>query len=260
MKLPRHRASARRAGELEDLASRSSWSTPWCLLSFVTGVDWTAAAIFLVLYWGRMFFITAGYHRYFSHRSLQDRPGACSSSWPSAAAPSAQKGALWWASHHRNHHRYSRHRARPALAAQKGFWWSHVGWILCDKNNDWDRRRHQGLRQVPRAALPQQARLDPAVDRSASRCYLIGGWSGLVVRVLLVDRAAVARHVHRELARPRDGPPPLRHHRHQPELRPHRPPHPAARAGTTTTTTTRPRPARASSGGSSTSATTCSRS
>ena len=41
------------------------------LLSFVTGVTPTAIAIFLVLYWSRMFFITAGYHRYFSHRSYK---------------------------------------------------------------------------------------------------------------------------------------------------------------------------------------------
>src|SRR5436305_1560189 len=42
-----------------------------CLLAFVTGVTPTAIVLFLVMFWGRMFFITAGYHRYFSHRSYK---------------------------------------------------------------------------------------------------------------------------------------------------------------------------------------------
>ena len=79
----------------------------------------------------------------------------------------AQKGPLWWASHHRNHHRYS-DTELDLHSPLKGFWWSHVGWILCDKNNGLGPRRHQGLRQVPRAALPQQARLDRARGCSAS--------------------------------------------------------------------------------------------
>lgn len=41
------------------------------LLAVLTGVTWTAVILFMVTYWGRMFFITAGYHRYFSHRSYR---------------------------------------------------------------------------------------------------------------------------------------------------------------------------------------------
>ena len=76
------------------------------LLSFVTGVDKTAAILFVVLYWSRMFFITAGYHRYFSHRAYKlNRVMQFVMAYGGATA--AQKGPLWWASHHRNHHRYS---------------------------------------------------------------------------------------------------------------------------------------------------------
>ena len=51
----------------------------------------------------RMFAVTAGYHRYFSHRSFKLNRFwqfmlAC------LAQTSGQKGVLWWASHHRDHH------------------------------------------------------------------------------------------------------------------------------------------------------------
>ena len=68
-----------------------------------TVFDWTVCA---VLYVTRMFFVTGGYHRYFSHRSYK------TSRWfqfliALAAQTSAQKGALWWAAHHRSHHKHS---------------------------------------------------------------------------------------------------------------------------------------------------------
>ena len=160
--------------------------------------------------------------------------------------------------HHRDHHRYS-DTERDVHSPLKGFWWSHVGWILCDKNNGLGPGRHQGLRQVPGAALPHQARLDrrrgPLGVASLPHRRLARPGR----RLLLVDRAALARHVHRELARPRDGPPPLRHHRHQPELGPHRALD--RRRGLAQQPPLLPgrRPATASSGGSTTRPTTGSR-
>src|SRR5699024_8957268 len=68
------------------------------LLSFVTGVTTTAAILFVTLYWVRMFFITAGYHRYFSHRSYKLGRGM-QFVMAFGGGTAAQKGALWWASH-----------------------------------------------------------------------------------------------------------------------------------------------------------------
>jgi fatty-acid desaturase len=68
----------------------------------------------------------------------------------------AQKGPLRWASHHRDHHRYS--DSEPTHSpTQRGFFWSHVGWILCDKYAR-PSRPHPRLRHT-RAGLPQQAGL-----------------------------------------------------------------------------------------------------
>ena len=41
------------------------------LAAFFIGFRWSYLAIFLVMYFVRMFFVTAGYHRYFSHRSFK---------------------------------------------------------------------------------------------------------------------------------------------------------------------------------------------
>ncbi|MTI22399.1 acyl-CoA desaturase [Fulvivirga sp. RKSG066] len=96
------------------------------LLTGATLFDWIVCA---VLYFGRMFWITGGYHRYFSHKSYK------TSRWfqfviAFMAQTSAQKGALWWAAHHRHHHRHSDTPKDPHSMKIYGFWYSHVGWII----------------------------------------------------------------------------------------------------------------------------------
>ena len=88
--------------------------------------DWLVCIFF---YFFRMFWVTGGYHRYFSHKSYK------TSRWFQAviafmAETSAQKGALWWASHHRHHHRNSDTLKDPHSMLHFGFWYSHVGWII----------------------------------------------------------------------------------------------------------------------------------
>ena len=103
------------------------------LLAIFTGVPWQIWLLAVWMYWSRMFFITAGYHRYFAHKSYR-----MNRFWQFVfafgGATAAQKGPLWWAAHHRDHHRYS-DTDRDVHSPRKGFWWSHVGWILCDKFN-----------------------------------------------------------------------------------------------------------------------------
>src|SRR5437868_5345739 len=98
------------------------------LLAVFTGISTTAIVLFCCTYFGRMFFVTAGYHRYFSHRSFRlNRVSQFVFAFGGATA--AQKGPLWWAAHHRNHHKFS-DTENDLHSPRKGFWWSHVGWIL----------------------------------------------------------------------------------------------------------------------------------
>jgi stearoyl-CoA desaturase (Delta-9 desaturase) len=103
-----------------------------CLLAFFVGFSWTALIACLAFYVIRMFAITAGYHRYFSHRSFKtSRAFQFVLAWLGCSA--AQKGPLWWAAHHRHHHRHSDTDEDLHSPGMRGIWWAHAGWILCKK-------------------------------------------------------------------------------------------------------------------------------
>lgn len=106
-----------------------------CLAVFFTHVNTLALVLCAVTYLVRMFGITAGYHRYFAHRAYKtSRVGQFVLAWLGCSA--LQKGPLWWAVHHRGHHRYSGTPRDPHSPHQRGLWWSHVGWVLSDEHND----------------------------------------------------------------------------------------------------------------------------
>lgn len=105
------------------------------LLMIFTGATLFDWAVLVVLYFIRMFFITAGYHRYFAHKSYK------TSRWfqfflAFMAMTSAQKGVLWWGAHHRTHHKYSDTPKDPHSMKLYGFWYSHVGWIITPDYNE----------------------------------------------------------------------------------------------------------------------------
>ena len=105
------------------------------MLHFVPlAIIWTGVTLFdwfvcISLYLVRMFFVTGGYHRYFSHRTYRTSR-AFQFFLAFMAQTSAQKGALWWAAHHRHHHKHSDQPEDPHSMKLYGFWYSHVGWFL----------------------------------------------------------------------------------------------------------------------------------
>ena len=94
-----------------------------------TGATWFDWALCAFLYFFRMFWVTGGYHRYFSHKSYRTSR-FFQFIIAFMAQTSAQKGALWWAAHHRHHHRHSDTPEDPHSMKLYGFWYSHVGWIV----------------------------------------------------------------------------------------------------------------------------------
>jgi stearoyl-CoA desaturase (Delta-9 desaturase) len=104
-----------------------------CLAVFWVGISPAVVITALVLYVVRMFAITGFYHRYFAHRTYQTSRVMqfIMALW---ANTSVQKGALWWAAHHRHHHRASDQPEDTHSPIQRGFWWSHLGWIACSAN------------------------------------------------------------------------------------------------------------------------------
>lgn len=102
-----------------------------CVLSL--GWSWTWAAVALGVYFVRMVVVTAGYHRYFAHRAFKTSR-VFQFLLAIGAQSAAQKGVLWWASHHRYHHKHSDAETDVHSARQRGFWYAHVGWLF---NPEW---------------------------------------------------------------------------------------------------------------------------
>jgi stearoyl-CoA desaturase (delta-9 desaturase) len=112
------------------------------------GFSWTGVAICLASYFVRMFAITAGFHRYFSHRAY--RLGRVPQFLLAVLGQTAaQRGVLWWASHHRHHHQYSDRPEDIHSPLQSGFWWSHMGWILSPDHAATDLSRVPDLAKFP---------------------------------------------------------------------------------------------------------------
>lgn len=143
-----------------------------------TGIDRADVVLFAVLYLSRAFFITAGYHRYFAHRSYRLNRTA-QFIFAVGGITAAQKGPLWWAAHHRDHHRYADTEKDPH-SPQKGFWWSHVGWILSSKYKTANLERIEDFARYPELRfLDRHDGIGPWSLGVVS--FLMGGWSGLVV-------------------------------------------------------------------------------
>ena len=85
----------------------------------------------IVSYSIRMFSITAFYHMYFSHRTFKTSRivqfiGAFT------ACSSGQRGPLWWAAHHRRHHKHSDTDEDVHSPHTRGIFWSHTLWFMTD--------------------------------------------------------------------------------------------------------------------------------
>jgi len=100
-----------------------------CLGVLWVGVSATAVLAAAALYALRMFAITAFYHRYFSHNAFRTSRAA-QFVFALLGAAAAQRGPLWWASHHRHHHVHADQHEDSHSALRHGLWRSHVGWFM----------------------------------------------------------------------------------------------------------------------------------
>ena len=121
------------------LACIAVWWVGWSGFALCTAVG---------LYVVPMFAITGIYHRYFSHRTYR------TSRWMQfvfalLGASSAQRGPLWWAAHHRSHHKFSDMQPDPHSPIRHGFWRSHIGWFMTNRHFLTDYRRIHDFARFP---------------------------------------------------------------------------------------------------------------
>lgn len=149
-----------------------------CLGVIFLGVTLADVVLCLVLYYARMFFVTAGYHRYFSHRSFKTSR-AFQFLLAFLAMTSVQKGVLWWAAHHRAHHQYSDTEEDIHSPGLRGFWYSHVGWILADRYDPTDLPRVRDFARFAELRWLNRWHLVPPIALAVA-LFFLGGWSALI--------------------------------------------------------------------------------
>lgn len=176
-------------------ADRIDWlrATPFialhlgCLGALWTGVSPVALVVAAVLYALRMFALTAFYHRCFSHRTFRASRGV-QFVFAALGASCVQRGPLWWAAHHRNHHREADTARDPHSPGIHGFLWSHIGWFLTPRAFRTDLARVPDLARFPE--LRWLDRYDIAVPLAlGAAMYGLGALLGRVASLLHTSAA-----------------------------------------------------------------------
>jgi stearoyl-CoA desaturase (delta-9 desaturase) len=149
------------------------------LTVFVVPCSWRLVALAVGGYVVRMWAITAGYHRYFAHRTYKTSR-AFQLVLAILGATTMQNGPIWWASVHRRHHKFSDGPRDPHSPAHHGFWYAHIGWVFDrtvprprDESNVTDLTRYPELCWVDRHDWV------PLLGYGVI-CFAIGGVPGLV--------------------------------------------------------------------------------
>ncbi|KIE21391.1 acyl-CoA desaturase [Vibrio sinaloensis] len=104
---------------------------PW--YGFTTGYSVEHVIWFIVAFSFCNLSITAGYHRLWSHKTYEAH-GLLRFIFAIGGAFALQNSALHWSSDHRIHHKHVDHNDKDPYSAKRGFWFSHIGWMLREYN------------------------------------------------------------------------------------------------------------------------------
>ncbi|HEY9802730.1 MAG TPA: acyl-CoA desaturase [Leptolyngbyaceae cyanobacterium] len=164
------------------LALLAPWFFSWSALGLLLFLHWLFGSIGICL----------GYHRLLSHKSFQV-PKWLEYAIATIGALAMQGGPIFWVGGHRQHHAHTEDVNLDPYSAERGFWWSHMLWILYPRSEFFDFEIYQKYapdlarqpfyRWLDRYFLLLQIPL-------ALLLYAVGGWSfviyGVVLRAVLL--------------------------------------------------------------------------
>ena len=164
-------------------------------LAAVTVVPWwgivhgygTAAWVgFLVFLAANGLAITAGYHRLWAHRTYQAH-WSLRLFYLVFGTMALQNSVLVWATDHRRHHRNVDDPDLDPYSASRGFWYSHIGWMLRHwESGRWDFSNGRDLEQDPMLRFQHRWYLPLALATNIGLPVLLGWLAGDVIGVFLV--------------------------------------------------------------------------
>ena len=149
-------------------------------LAAIPFVEFTIWSVVAVLVGTRIYGlgITAGFHRYFSHRSFK------TTRWfqfllAAAGCAALQKGPLWWVVHHRLHHKHSDTPNDPHSPVVGGFLHGHMGWLFTQDLMHPDERSVHDLTKYRELVWLDRLWMIPGL-LMAGACYAVLGLNGLI--------------------------------------------------------------------------------
>lgn len=160
--------------------------------AFIHGFDgWQIAAMLVGVIFCEIS-ITAGYHRLWSHRAY-DAHWLVRVIFAIGGTYATQNSILHWSSDHRRHHRHVDDNDKDPYSAKRGFWYSHIGWMLRDynKNSDAGYNNCQDLQKDPVVMWQHRHYLPLVLSINFGIPILLGLWHGDMIGMLLL--AGVAR-------------------------------------------------------------------
>ena len=151
------------------------------LLVFAVPFRWAFIALWAASHFLRAIGLTLVFHRYLAHRAFKMNRVA-RVVWAFIGTAAMQKGPLWWAGHHVNHHKFADRDGDPHSPMVSGVYYAHIGWFLNDTKYDRVEATNPVIRDF--APVPEIAWLDRCFyvppGLFAAALFLAGGFPWLV--------------------------------------------------------------------------------
>lgn len=171
-------------GAIHALALLAPWFFSWSALGVMIFLHWLFGSIGICL----------GYHRLLTHRSFQV-PKWLEYVIVTLGALAIQGGPMFWVAAHRLHHAYTEDEDKDPYSARRGFWWSHMLWVLYPRPEFFDydvyKRFAPDLNRDPYYSWLDHNFLLLQIPLGLL-LYGLGGWSFVIYGMLL--RSVVLWH------------------------------------------------------------------
>ncbi len=142
--------------------------------------------------------ITAGYHRLWSHRAYEAH-WLVRLFFAIGGTYAVQNTILHWASDHRIHHTHVDNNGKDPYSAKRGFWYSHIGWMIRDYrlNPNTHFENCKDLKRDPIVMFQHKHYLPLVLGINFGIPILLGVWHGDIIGMMLlagVARLFIAHH------------------------------------------------------------------
>ncbi len=172
-------------GTIHALAILAPWFFSWSALGVMIFLHWLFGSIGICL----------GYHRLLTHRSLQITPKWLEYAIATLGALAIQGGPIFWVAGHRLHHAHTEDINKDPYSAERGFWWSHMGWLFYDNPEFFDYEHYKKYaRDLDRDPFYRWLNRNYLLLQIpvGILLYALGGWSFVIYGTFL--RAVVLWH------------------------------------------------------------------